>query len=99
LAYFVSRPAGMSIAAYNIQLVASNADGSGEHALRAAFLALDARDTFAGQWWTDGSAAAARIVRPASGSREILLIPAGDDPMVFLMSEGSDIAWDPYRPA
>ncbi|MGB7539370.1 MAG: NBR1-Ig-like domain-containing protein [Anaerolineales bacterium] len=98
LTYFVSRPAAMDVTAYNLQLVASAADGSGEHALRSAVLALDSRDAFSGQWWMDGSAVAVRIVRPASGVSEILLIPAGDDPFVFLMREGSGITWDVYMP-
>jgi Tol biopolymer transport system component len=99
LAYFVSRPAALDATAYSVQMAASAADGSGVHALRSASLALDARDFFLGEWWYDGGAFAARIVRPVSGSREILLIPASDDPIVFLMSDGSDITWDPYRPA
>ncbi len=99
LAYFVSRPAGMNVTAYTLRMAASAVDGSGEHTLRSAALALDARDSFLGQWWYDGGVFAARIVRSASGSEEILLIPASDDPIVFLMSDGSDITWDPYRPA
>jgi hypothetical protein len=99
LAYFVSRPAGLEVSAYNLQLVASAADGSGEHALRSAVLALDSRDSFSGQWWNDGSAFAVRIVRPASGVSEILLIPVGDDPFIFLMRDASGITWDPYPAA
>ena len=99
LAYFVSRPAAMDVTAYNLQLVASAADGSGEHTLRSVVLTLDSRDTFSGQWWLDGSAVAVRIVRPASGVKETLLIPAGDDPIVFLMSDGLAMTWDPYRAA
>ncbi len=99
LEYFVSRPAAMDATAYSVQMAASAADGTSEHALRSAALALDARDSFLGQWWNDGGAFAARIVRSVSGSQEILLIPASDDPIVFLMSDGSDITWDPYRPA
>ncbi len=98
LAYFVSRPAGMDATAYILQLVASAADGSGEHVLRGAVLTLDYRDSFTGRWWLDGSAVAARIIRPASGSYEILLIPASDDPFVFLLGEGSNITWERYMP-
>jgi Tol biopolymer transport system component len=96
LAYFVSRPAGMDVSAYSVQMVASAADGTGEHSLRGAALPLDIRDYFYGDWSSDGGAFAARILRFASGSEEIILIPAGDDPPLYLMSEGSGITWDPY---
>ncbi|MBN2085055.1 MAG: hypothetical protein JW748_07495 [Anaerolineales bacterium] len=72
--------------------------GTGPTQTASAVLALDIRDSFSGEWWFDGSAFAARIVRSISGSEEILLIPAGDDPLVFLLRDASGIAWDRYVP-
>jgi WD40 repeat protein len=95
LAFFISRPADRSITAYSAQMTASAADGSGEHVLRNQPLALDIRDAFTALWTADGSAVVVRIFRPISGSREILLLPAGDGPAVFLMSEGSNLQWGP----
>jgi Tol biopolymer transport system component len=95
LAYFVSRPAGMEVTTFSVQMVASSADGTGEHTVRGAALPLDIRDSFSGAWFPDGGAFAARILRFASGSEEIILIPSGDDPPIYLMNAGSDITWDP----
>jgi Tol biopolymer transport system component len=93
LAYFVSRPAGITVTEYSAWMVASAPDGSGEHVLRNPPLALDIRDSFSARWAMDGSAAAVRIIRPASGASEILLIPASDDPLIFLMQEASSMQW------
>jgi Tol biopolymer transport system component len=93
LAYFISRPAGRSITAYRAQMAASAADGSGEHLLRNAVLELDIRDSFTALWAADGSAALVRIFRPVSGAREILLLPAGDGPAVFLGTDGMNFRW------
>jgi hypothetical protein len=95
LAYFIHRPAGRSVTSYNAQMFASAADGSGEHALRNAPLALDVRDSFYALWAADGSAVVVRILRPVSGSHEVLLLPAGDGPAVFLMTEGFSFRWGP----
>jgi Tol biopolymer transport system component len=95
LAYFIHRPAGRSVTSYSAQMVASAIDGSGEHALRNAPLALDVRDSFYALWAADGSAVVARIFRPVSGSHEVLLLPAGNGPAVFLITEGFSFCWGP----
>ena len=99
LAYFVSRPAGRDVTKYSIQMVASAADGSGEHALRSTPLALDVRDSFSAWWTADGDAVVVRILRPESDTSEILLIPANEDPPVFLMQQASSLAWETYETA
>jgi Tol biopolymer transport system component len=94
LTYFVSRPAGMDVTEYLVRLVESAADGSGETVLRTAPLALDSRDSFTAVWTADGRFAAAAIRRSASRSDEVLMIPAGNDPPLFLMSDGISFHWE-----
>jgi Tol biopolymer transport system component len=94
LTYFVSRPAGMDVGAYLIRMVSAAADGSGETALRDAPLALDSRDSFTAVWTADGSAVAAAIYRSGSGSTEVLLIPADNNPPIFLMQDGVLFHWE-----
>jgi Tol biopolymer transport system component len=94
LAFFVSRPAGMDVSEYSVRMSASAVDGSGEHALRSLPLLLDSRDGFTARWTADGQAVAARLDYGGSGVTEILLIPAGDGPPVFLMQEGSNLQWE-----
>jgi hypothetical protein len=89
----------MDVSAYSIRMASSEADGAGEHPLRGATLSLDRRDSFSGRQGVDGGMFAARIVRPAYSSQEILLIPAGDEPLVFLLQDGTEIVWDPYMHA
>jgi hypothetical protein len=95
LAYFVSRPAGQTATQYSVVMSVSASNGSGERPLRIRPILLDVRDTFHAIWTADGSAAVVRIARPASGSLEVLLVPAGDGPAVFLSAEGSEWHWSP----
>jgi len=93
LVYFVSRPAGMTVSQYAVTMSIAAADAGGERALRVRPIPLDVRDSFIAAWTADGSAAVVRIVRPASGSREVLILPAGDGPAVFLSADGSEWHW------
>jgi Tol biopolymer transport system component len=94
LDYFVSRPADRNVTEYLVQMVQSEADGSGEARLRDPLLLLDTRDTFTAVWSANGEAVAARIVRPAAGAREVLMIPAEDAPPMFLMRDAGQFHWE-----
>jgi Tol biopolymer transport system component len=94
LAFFVSRPSGVDVQEYKAQLAVSNRDGTGEHVLRTFPFIFGPSDIFEVNWRADGSAAVVRLVRSNLGGSEILLVPANDDPPVFLMEEGSGLQWD-----
>jgi Tol biopolymer transport system component len=96
LAYFISRPADVGTTSYSVRMAASAADGSGEHILRNTPLELDARDSFTARWAADGTAVVVRIYRPVSQASEVTLIPANDDPPVFLLQEADTLTWETY---
>ncbi|MBN1440882.1 MAG: PD40 domain-containing protein [Anaerolineales bacterium] len=98
LAYFVSRPAGMEVTEYAVRMVSAAADGSGETPLLAAPLILDYRDSFTALWSADAETVLVWIYRKAAEAGELLLIPAGDQPPVFLMQQTGSFAWDDFPP-
>jgi TolB protein len=93
LVFFISQSADGNAGEYPAHMMFSMADGNSQAVLRTQPLLLDSRDLFQGAWAADGSSIAARILRPAIGVDEVLLIPAGEEPPVYLMRTGSDFHW------
>ncbi|MBN2388184.1 MAG: PD40 domain-containing protein [Anaerolineales bacterium] len=94
LAYFASRPAGFEVADWAAYLYTAAPDGSGETLLRSPPLLLDPQSFFNASWVPDGTAVLISIERQTASTSEVLLLPANDDPPLFLMQEGEDFEWE-----
>jgi len=94
LAYFISQQAGMDVMDYSAILAGSDEYANGQTVLRQTPFLLNSSDSFNVLWAEDGTSFVANIIRPTTGTSEVLLFPVDDSPPIYLMAAGEDFQWE-----